>query len=117
MKGAFSVLDLVTKYDISELPEDTRRVLSSVPLTDTILLEEEAKQMLLHGAKYRRTAILQYLADNREGLTFVTFTKPAEANIPMKIALHYEKVRDKIPKDDHGAAAGNATTALCSLVT
>ena len=66
VKEVFSVLDLVTKHDIPELLEDTRKVLASFPLTNTILLEEEANQMLLHCAKYLRTAILQYLAENSE---------------------------------------------------
>ena len=85
VKEVFSVLDLVTKYDIPELLEDVRKVLSSFPLTDTsllevatdamtytILFEEEANRMLLHCAKYLRTkirgedAILQYLAVNIE---------------------------------------------------
>ena len=197
MKEVFSVLDLVTKYNIPKLLEDIRKVLSSFPLTDTIILEEEANQMLLNCAKYLRTAILQNLADNSErqdgavvllvlrkdlkmtpppttydedeehkdndeeemvveskedkrhqapkgcklfvrivtqetsnhnlqavfevygtvtdaynpgkGLAFVTFTKPAEANAAMETALDNEKVKDKIPKDDHRAAAGNAT--------
>ena len=39
MDEVFSVLDLVTKYDISELVEDTRKVLASFHITNTSLLE------------------------------------------------------------------------------
>ena len=81
----FSVLDLVTKYDIPELIEDTRKVLASIHITDASLLDiatdtlrytntfdQEARDLLMVCATFLKTkmrgeaAVLRYLRDNRE---------------------------------------------------
>ena len=81
----FSVLDLVTKYVIPELVEDTRKVLASFHITDTSLLEvatdtlrytntfeQEARDLLMVCAKFLKpklggeNAVFEYLRDNRD---------------------------------------------------
>ena len=42
-------------------------------------------------------------------LAFITFNEPTEANAAMETDPDNKNVKEKIPKDDHRAAAGNAT--------
>merc|ERR1719186_304866 len=81
----FSVLDLVTRYQISELRQIVKNYLASFPLTDDTVLEvathamvksftfeEEAKQLLILCAKFIKTklknaqAVFEYVADHED---------------------------------------------------
>jgi len=81
----FSVLDFVTRYQISELQEVVRNHLASFTLTDDTVLEVattameksstfdgEAKQLLIHCAKFIKTklktaeAVFSYVASHKE---------------------------------------------------
>lgn len=81
----FSVLDLVTRYQISERRQIVRNHLASFPLTDDTVLEvathamvktstfeEEAKQLLILCAKFIKTklkntqAVFEYVADHED---------------------------------------------------